>query len=326
MSTAGPIEIVRDDEESPNQDEGSKTSPRKQGSDRILREQAWRSVDAHDVPPPQVMSTLLSQCFDDETEKAKNIKAIKSRFKRCISHKDVIYNEKKKTWMISPDSSLLPKTDGNEPSSKVIEGFRPLRLVKENKANSTIASSAAPVDSPQDQAKRAKSRRKQKKLKAQSDNPKGSTSHAQESERSNTDKDSDRNEESSHEATVAKKEEHPLPEEVDALAADGLYAVEDILDDRLVVVKGKSSSSEYLIKWKGYGMDECTWEPKSSVMDPCLVERYEVNKIYDKLSRLEPKEQDAKTMLSHSSSQEWAAETRGTARPGSCSMARNAQR
>jgi hypothetical protein len=311
LSAVDSIEIDRVAEESPNQDERSETPPRKKGKDKVFREMAWKRVDASDIPPPQVMSTLLSQCFDGESEKAQNDKAIRARFKRHIPHDDVIYNEEKKIWMISPDSSLLHKTDGNKPSSKVNEGFRPLRLLKEKDAKRTVTDAVAetpataPVDSSQDQeidlhtnpAEGAKLRRNRETPKAQSNDQKGSKSHAQEPEGPKTDTDSNWSEEPDDEASAANEEEQPLPQVLEELAAEGLYAVEDILDDRLVVVKGKSFRSEYLIKWKGYGMDECTWEPKSSVVDPCLVERYDVKKIYEKLSRLKPKEQDQRTKL-----------------------------
>lgn len=28
---------------------------------------------------------------------------------------------------------------------------------------------------------------------------------------------------------------------------------------------------QYLIKWKGYAMDECTWEPKKNILDKSMV-------------------------------------------------------
>lgn len=50
----------------------------------------------------------------------------------------------------------------------------------------------------------------------------------------------------------------PLPDD------SGEYEVEDILDMR-VRCRGRLSSTEYLVKWRGYGLAESTWEPVSNL-------------------------------------------------------------
>jgi len=45
--------------------------------------------------------------------------------------------------------------------------------------------------------------------------------------------------------------------------------VDEILDSRIVRRKLR-----YLIKWKGYGRDEDSWEPESDVNAPELVEKF----------------------------------------------------
>ena len=49
-------------------------------------------------------------------------------------------------------------------------------------------------------------------------------------------------------------------------AADesGEYEVEDILDHRSHR-RGRSSCTEYLVKWRGYSVFESTWEPESNL-------------------------------------------------------------
>jgi len=65
--------------------------------------------------------------------------------------------------------------------------------------------------------------------------------------------------------------DRPPPECVDP-AGDPLFEVERILARRS---KGRGSS-DYLIKWKGYPNEDCTWEPRSS-LDTCpeLLEEFE---------------------------------------------------
>lgn len=42
-------------------------------------------------------------------------------------------------------------------------------------------------------------------------------------------------------------------------------------------------------------MEDCTWEPKNNIWDSCLVESYEVGKVYDKLNGLDADEQCSTT-------------------------------
>ena len=66
------------------------------------------------------------------------------------------------------------------------------------------------------------------------------------------------------------------------LAENDIYEVEAILDDRQVR-RAKVTTTEYLIKWVGYPMEDCTWEPKKNILDQNMVQRYVVDKIYNSL-------------------------------------------
>ena len=48
-----------------------------------------------------------------------------------------------------------------------------------------------------------------------------------------------------------------------------LYEVEAILDDRL-----DNKKRFYLIKWRGYGSDQNSWEPERYIVDPSLISEY----------------------------------------------------
>ena len=45
---------------------------------------------------------------------------------------------------------------------------------------------------------------------------------------------------------------------------DDEFEVEDLLDFRQIH-RGRSLQDEYLVKWKGYGVFESTWEPLSNL-------------------------------------------------------------
>jgi hypothetical protein len=49
------------------------------------------------------------------------------------------------------------------------------------------------------------------------------------------------------------------------------YIVDKILDKR----KGKNGQVEYLLKWKGYGDDDNTWEPRSNLECQDLIQKFE---------------------------------------------------
>lgn len=51
------------------------------------------------------------------------------------------------------------------------------------------------------------------------------------------------------------------------------YAVEDIIDDKIVKKK-----KYYLVRWRGYGEADDTWEPKTNLNCPYLLDKYEQSK------------------------------------------------
>ena len=54
----------------------------------------------------------------------------------------------------------------------------------------------------------------------------------------------------------------------------GYYVVERLLAKRTTVDNGETS--QYLVKWKGYSMEQCTWEPRYNLTQPEVWEMVQV--------------------------------------------------
>lgn len=79
--------------------------------------------------------------------------------------------------------------------------------------------------------------------------------------------------------------EQVTPEMEMKLQSQGIYQVEEILDER----RG-NGGREYLIKWRGFTVDDCTWEPERNILNPNFVRKYKI----DRVSEIIVETEDAK--------------------------------
>jgi hypothetical protein len=72
-----------------------------------------------------------------------------------------------------------------------------------------------------------------------------------------------------------------MPEKFSAPEVDkkfqlvGIFEVEAIIDDRTIGNGGR----EYCIKWKGFTLNDCTWEPERNIFDPNFIRQYKMEKL-----------------------------------------------
>lgn len=94
------------------------------------------------------------------------------------------------------------------------------------------------------------------------------------------DDDEDADEEEMEKESV-EEDEDDGPAPVHKLGEEhGIYEVEAILDDRV-----RRNKDEYLVKWKGFPVEESTWEPERNILTTLTVRKYKVATLLNKLKK-----------------------------------------
>ena len=75
-------------------------------------------------------------------------------------------------------------------------------------------------------------------------------------------------------------DEKLLPEDSWLQEGENVYEVEEILDVKYEKrAKNSKKQKMYLIKWKGYSMEDCTWEPTQNLSCGALLYEFDKRKM-----------------------------------------------